>query len=117
MSDQKRVAAAFFRTAAGSEPVRDWLKELAPVDRKAIGDDLRTLEFGWPLGMPLCRPLNGWPSLWELRSRLSEGRISRVIFAFVEGRLVLLHGFIKKSPKTPQHEIKLADKRLKDLMK
>jgi phage-related protein len=103
----KKVPAVFFRTAAGREPVRDWLKSLAVPDRKVIGDDIRAVEFGWPLGMPLVRPLDG--GLHEIRTRLPSRNIARVIF-FVSGRgyLVLLHGFIKKTQKLPAADLVLA---------
>ncbi len=103
----KRAPAAFFRTAGGREVVRDWLKTLPVPDRKAIGDDVRTVEFGWPLGMPLVRPLGD--GLHEIRTRLPSRRIARVIF-FVSPRgfLVLLHGFIKTTPKLPAADLALA---------
>lgn len=102
----------FFRTAEGREPVREWLKDLPGPDRKAIGDDIRTVQFGWPLGMPLVRGLGG--GMWEVRSRL-RGRIARVLFAIYEGEAVLLHAFIKKTEQTPQLELRLARKRLGEL--
>jgi len=107
MSPLKKVPAVFFRTAAGREPVRDWLKMLAVADRKAIGDDIRAVEFGWPLGMPLARPLGD--GLHEVRTRLPSRNIARVIF-FVSRRgcLVLLHGFIKKTQKLPAADLALA---------
>lgn len=111
----KRLPAAFYRGASGSEPVRDWLKDLAPEDRKAIGEDIRTAELGWPLGMPVCRPVSGRKGLWEIRSNLPGGGIARVLCAVEAGHLVLLHGFIKKSRKAPLHELDLAERRLKEL--
>lgn len=106
----KRIHAIFFRTEAGNEPVRDWLKSLTPIeDRKQIGIDVKTVEFGWPIGMPTCRPLGG--GLYEVRSNLSSQRIARVLFyTDAKGRMVLLHGFIKKSQKTPQPDLDLARK-------
>lgn len=111
----KKVFAAFFRTAAGSEPVRDWLKdELAPADRRIVGADIATVEFGWPVGMPVCRPLG--KGLYEVRSSLSSNRIARVIFCFHADALVLLHGFIKKTQKTPKSDIEIARKRQKEIV-
>ena len=86
-----------------------------PDDRKAIGDDIRTAEFGWPLGMPLCRAIRGRSGLWEIRSLLKDGRIARVFFCAHEGSMVLLHGFIKKSQKTPPQELEIATKRMRGL--
>ena len=102
----------FFRTAEGREPVRDWLKALPAAERKAIGDDLRTMQFGWPLGMPLVRHLES--GIWEARTRLAN-RIARVLFATFEGEAVLLHGFIKKSQETPLPELRLARRRKREL--
>ena len=104
----KQVQAIFFRTGAGGEPVRDWLKGLPlEEDRKRIGEDIKTVEFGWPIGMPVCRPLGG--RLYEVRTRLAQNRIARVLFYIdKKGRMVLLHGFIKKTRKTPDEDLDLA---------
>src|SRR5580693_6468246 len=69
----KRVPAVFFRTEAGNEPVRDWLKAMTSEDRRAKGEDIRTVEYGWPIGMPTCRPLRG--GLHEVRTNLSGHRM------------------------------------------
>ena len=100
----KRIQAFFFRTAAGGEPVRDWLKALQPIeDRKRIGVDIRTVEFGWPIGMPTCRPLKD--GLYEVRTNLTHGRIARVLFYIdVQGRMVLLHGFITRKRRRKQSQ-------------
>ncbi|MFZ1770240.1 MAG: type II toxin-antitoxin system RelE/ParE family toxin [Caldilinea sp.] len=92
--------------------MREWLKSLTLENRKIIGDDLKTAQYGWSLGMPLIRKLEG--SLWEVRSRLSE-RIARVIFTVEEDTIVLLHGFIKKSQRTPLQDLQLARRRLQSL--
>lgn len=102
----------FYRTEEGREPVREWLKSLPPDERKAVGDDLRTLQFGWPLGMPLVRNLGA--GIWEVRTRLPN-RIARVLFATYEGDAVLLNGFIKKSRETPLAELRLALRRKRSL--
>jgi len=103
----KRVPAIFYRTEAGGEPVREWLKGLSPVDRKRIGEDIKTVEFGWPVGMPVCRPLGN--SVYEVRTNLAQNRIARVLFYIdKKGRMVLLHGFIKKTQKIPQEDLDLA---------
>ena len=113
----KRLPARFFENDTGRAPVRDWLLELPDKDRRAIGDDIRTAEFGWPVGMPLCRSVQGRKGLWEIRIKLAGGRVARVFFC-VHGRsMVLLHGFIKKSLKTPAHELDVAVKRMKGLEK
>jgi phage-related protein len=103
------LAVAFFRTTAGNEPVREWLKSLSREERRIIGEDIKTVQFGWPLGMPLVRKLD--KGLWEVRSRLRD-RIARVIFTTGERRMILLNGFIKKSQKTPQEDLQLAKTRL-----
>ncbi len=103
----KRVPAIFFRTEAGGEPVREWLKGLSPDDRKRIGEDIKTVEFGWPVGMPVCKPLGD--GIYEVRTSLGQNQIARVLF-YVDkkGRMVLLHGFIKKTQKTPDEDLELA---------
>jgi phage-related protein len=105
----KRLPARFYRSAGGREPVREWLKGLDAEDRKLIGEDIKDVEFSWPIGMPLVRPMGR--GLWEVRSSLARGRIARVLFCVEEKSLVLLHGFIKKTEKTPQREIDLALRR------
>ena len=107
----KRLPASFYRSDSGREPVREWLKGLEPEDRKTIGEDIKDVEFSWPIGMPLVGSLGR--ELWEVRSSLPHGRIARVIFCLERDLMVLLHGFIKKTGKTPQHDIDLALKRKK----
>jgi phage-related protein len=104
----KRVPAIFFRTDAGGEPVRDWLRGLPlSEDRKRIGADIKTVEFGWPIGMPVCRPLGD--GIYEVRTGLTQNRIARVLFYIdKKGRMVLLHGFLKKTQKTPDEDLELA---------
>jgi phage-related protein len=104
-----RLRVIFFKTSRGKEPVREWLKSLPPEDKKTLGEDIKTVQFGWPLGMPFVRKLE--PGLWEVRSILRSG-IARVIFTVDGDDLVLLHGFIKKSQKTPSDDINLARGRL-----
>ena len=109
----KKLPAAFYASASGNEPVREWLKDQSDEDRRSIGQDIATAEFGWPVGMPLCRsPGKG---LFEIRSSISNGRIARVIFAVIDERMVLLHGFVKKQQKTPKPDLELAAKRLREL--
>jgi phage-related protein len=111
--DAKRIPARFYQTPQGGEPVREWLKGLEPGARRKIGFDLKQLEYGWPVGMPLCRSLGR--GMWELRSSLPDGRIARVAFCLHRAELVLLHGFIKKTQKTPSHDIELAWQRMKGI--
>lgn len=112
---RKRVPATFYRSAAGAEPVRAWLKRLSDVDRKSIGTDVATVEFGWPVGMPVCRPLG--KGLYEVRSNLEDARIARLLFCFTGGKMVLLHGFVKKTQRTPESDLNLAAKRKKEVEK
>ena len=95
----KRLPAVFYALPSGQEPVRAWLKELEAEDRKVIGEDIKDVEFSWPIGVPLCRALG--KGLWEVRSDLPRGRIARVVFCIHDSRMVLLHAFIKKTQKTP----------------
>lgn len=115
MLKKKRLPASFFESDRGRVPVREWLLSLSSEDRKVIGDDIRTAEFSWPIGMPLCRSIKSHPGLWKIRTNLSSGRISRVFFCVHEETMVLLHGFIKKTQKTPITEINLAKRRMSGL--
>ncbi|MBF0625405.1 MAG: type II toxin-antitoxin system RelE/ParE family toxin [Magnetococcales bacterium] len=99
----------FFCTDSGNEPVRDWLRKLTVENRKAIGEDIKLTQFRWPLGMPLVRKLE--PGLWEVRSHLRNGGIARVLFTVQGHDMVLLHGFEKKSQKTPKEDLTLARSR------
>ena len=108
----QKISVVFYRTPGGAEVVRDWLRGLDEDDRSRIGQDLMRVQFRWPVGMPLCRPLGG--GLWEVRSGLASNRIARVFFCFTEDRLVALHGIIKKTQKTPQADLELAHKRRRE---
>lgn len=109
----KKITGRFYATGGGRRPVRDWLMDLSREDRRQIGIDIQRVEFGWPLGMPYCRSLG--QGLWEVRSSLSGGRIARIIFFIQNGEMVLLHGFEKKTQKTPAQDIDLALARKRDL--
>jgi len=98
---------------AGRKPVREWILELSEADRHTVGKDIQMAEFGWPIGRPHCAPLG--QGLWEGRSALGSNRIARVIFCMGDGHMILLHGFIKKTRKTPQADIDLALKRKKEV--
>ncbi|MDX1600956.1 MAG: type II toxin-antitoxin system RelE/ParE family toxin [Anaerolineales bacterium] len=113
MSSIKKLPASFYQTATGNEPVRDWLLGLDADDRRTIGIDIATAEFGWPVGMPVCRALKN--GLWEIRSNIRDGQIARVIFTVMDERMILLHGFVKKAQKIPKADLELALKRKKEL--
>lgn len=108
----RKITAEFYRTEAGTEPVRIWLKTLPLDDRQQIGRDVRKTEYGWPIGMPTCDALGD--GLWEVRSRLGE-RISRLFFCMVGSRMVLLHGIIKKSRAAPKVDLDTARNRKRNL--
>ena len=112
MNSDIRLQVVFYRTELGVEPVRDWLQGLSKIDKKIIGEDLKTVQFGWPLGMPLVRKLE--PGLWEIRIHL-DNRIARILFTVQNGLMVLLHGFIKKSQKIPASELKVGRQRMATL--
>jgi phage-related protein len=107
------IPVVFYRTASGSEPTLDWLRSLPAEDRSAIGTDLATVQFGWPLGMPLCRSLGA--GLWEVRSTLPSRRTARLLFFVAEGRIGVVHGFIKKTQKTPAADLALARQRMTEM--
>jgi len=104
----------FYRTSGGAEPVVEWLRSLSPADRRVIGTDLATVQFGWPIGMPLCRPLG--QGLWEVRSALPSRRIARLLFFVHEDRIGVVHGFIKKTQKAPAGDLDLARRRMKEML-
>ncbi len=112
MKKQIRLKVVFYQTSSGNEPVREWLKRLERPDKKTIGEDIKTVQLGWPLGMPLVRKLDD--GLWEVRSSITHG-IARVTFTVHQEQMILLHGFIKKSKKTPTSELQISKKRLKTL--
>jgi phage-related protein len=108
----QKVPLIFFRSQSGSEPVREWLMELPEADRHAIGKDLLRVQWRWPVGMPLCRPMGN--GLWEVRTDLPTKRTARVLLCLHREYLVALHGFIK-TRKTPDEYLALARKRKKEL--
>jgi phage-related protein len=111
--DLKPIPLAFWRSASGREPVREWLGTLPREEQRLVGRDMAKVQYGWPVGLPLCRSLGN--GLWEVRSSLPSGREARVLFGFHAGMLIALHGFIKKTQKTDPGELALARKRWKDL--
>jgi phage-related protein len=113
VDDGKRITVVFFKSDSGTEPVREWLKDLDREDKKIVGTDIKTVEFGWPIGMPTCRSIGD--GVWEVRSNLTRGRIARVLFCITDGFMVLLHGFIKKSQKTPKPDLDIARRRKRQL--
>ncbi|ANB78111.1 hypothetical protein AYM40_37735 (plasmid) [Paraburkholderia phytofirmans OLGA172] len=104
------LTVRFFASEIGNEPVREWLKDLAAQDKKTIGEDIKTVQIGWPLGMPLVRKMG--TDLYEVRITLPN-RIARVLFTVIGSQMVLLHGFVKKSQETPKEELDVANARLK----
>jgi phage-related protein len=107
--ERKRIAARFYRTQSGSEPV----KSLDKQDRLLIGTDITTVEYGWPIGMPVCRPMG--KGLYEVRTNLEGNRIARALFCIAEAEMILLHGFMKKSQKTHKSDLDLATDRKRKL--
>jgi len=116
MADEgaRRIPALFYRTPAGGDVVLDWLRGLDEDDRQVIGLDLMRVQYRWPVGMPLCRPLGN--GLWEVRTSLPSGRIARMLFCVRNAHIVVLSGFIKKTQKTPDDELNLARKRMKEFL-
>ncbi|MDE0316272.1 MAG: type II toxin-antitoxin system RelE/ParE family toxin [Candidatus Poribacteria bacterium] len=109
MSEQPKLRVVFFRTDTENEPAREWLRGLDKTDKQRIGVDIEKVRFRWPVSMPLVRKLE--PDLWEIRSNLPKKRIARVLFTLEDNEMVLLHGFIKKTQRTPQRDLRLARKR------
>ena len=111
----QKIPLIFFRSGKGTEPVREWLKELPEAERQAVGKDLLRAQWRWPVGMPLCRPMGD--GLWEIRTDLPTKRTARVMLCLYREHLVALHGFIKKTRATPDEDLALARKRQKELMR
>ena len=111
--DLRPIPLVFWRSATGREPVREWLSELTREDKRIIGRDIARVQFGWLVGMPLCRPLNG--GLWEVRSTLPSRREARVFIGFHSGVLIALHPIFKRTRKTPAEDLALARQRLKEV--
>jgi len=112
MNDDKMLQVVFFCTSSGREPVREWLKDLDKEDRKAIGEDIKLVQFRWPLGLPWVRKMK--PNLWEIRSNLDGRRIARIFITVRDNQIALLLGFVKTTQKTPLKELNTAISR-KDL--
>src|ERR1700694_2148771 len=112
-ADQPRkTAVVLYRTPAGTEVIRNWLRGLHEGDRNAIGQDLMRVQYRWPVGMPLCRSMGD--GLWELRSELPSNRIARLLFSAQQGKILVLHGVINKTQKTPDDDLALARKRKRE---
>jgi phage-related protein len=109
----KPIPVVFWRSATGREPVREWLNELSREDKRTIGRDIAKVQYGWPVGLPLCRPLSA--GLWEVRSSLPTKREARIFFGFHDGMLIAVHAMIKKAQKTPAEDLALARQRFKEL--
>lgn len=109
----KTLVVKFYQSITKKEPVREWLLELEPNDCKTIGTDIKTIEYSWSIGMPICKPLG--KGMYEVRSNLTDGKIGRVIFCIVGNKMILLHGFIKKTQKISDKELDLAYKRKKEV--
>ncbi len=104
--NEKSISVCFYQAESGNEPVRNWLKDLDKQDRALVGADIKTVEFGWPIGMPVCGSMG--KGLYEVRTDLPDKRISRVLFFVQDRQMILLHGFIKKTQKTPKQDLDLA---------
>ena len=112
---EKIIAVRFFKSENGNEPVRDWILTLDKEDRKIVGADIQTVEFGFPIGMPLVRKIDTKYKLWEVRSKLASDKIARVIFTIHKDCMILLHAFIKKDQKLPEKEKNIAIERRKKI--
>jgi phage-related protein len=109
----RKLPVLFYQTRGGAELVRDWLRSLDDRDQNTIGLDLMRVQFRWPVGMPLCRAMGD--GLWEMRTNLPNNRIARLLFCVTGGRILVLHGFIKKTQKTPNEELTQARRRKKEI--
>lgn len=110
MEREEPLGAAFFQSESGNQPCRDFIIALSQDDKKEIGAKIFEVQKGFPLGLPLVRKMEA--DLWEIRVNITDG-ICRIFFTIAENIMVLLHGFVKKSQKTPQNELDTARNRLK----
>ena len=113
MKSERPLSVVFYRTGAGNEPVRQWLRSLPVEERKILGTDILAVQYAWPVGKPLVDNLG--EGIWEIRSRLPN-RIARTLFAVIDEEIVLLHGFIKKQQRTPPDELALAKRRKRECL-
>jgi len=109
----KTLTVYFYKTPTGNEPVRDWLRQRTSEEKKAIGEDIKAVEYSWPVGYPQVNKLD--KDLWEIRTNLPKG-ISRVFFTIWKKYMVLLHGIIKKTQKTPKKDLDHAKKQRDKVM-
>ena len=109
----KKIEIRFYQQSNGKEPVRDWLLSLPKTHKRVIGGDLKTVEYGWPISMPVCRQMG--KGLLEVRSNLPDKTISRVFFCIIGGYMILLHAIVKKTQKTPQGDLEIARKRMREV--
>ncbi len=113
----KRIVVKFYKSNSGNEPVKEWLHTLDREDKKTIGEDIKKVELGWPIGMPLVCKFKNLTKIWEVRSDISDGCIARILFTVIDQYMVLLHGFIKKSESTPKVDKDKAVNRRKIVIK
>lgn len=111
----KKLPAIFFKTENGKEPVRDCLQGFTRSDKQAIGEDIKRVEFGWPIGMPTCEAMGD--GMFQTRTNLATNRIARVFFCVEEGHMYVLHVIVKKTPRTPPDDLELARKRRRIVLK
>ena len=112
--NKKMFEVVFFETENGRQPVREYILDLTKQDKKELGADIRSVQMGFPMGLPLVRKVVS--GLWEIRSMLKDG-ICRVFFTIAEHNIILLHAFTKKTKKIPLNELSIAKERLKDFKK
>lgn len=110
---KKKLYVYFFKNSFGKEPVRDLLMELNKEERRLVGEDIKTIEYGWPIGMPVCKSLGD--KLFEVRTNVKD-KIIRVLFCIIDDQMLLLHGFIKKTQKIPKNELEIAKRRFKEVV-
>ena len=109
---QKDFEVVFFETASGKQPVREFIWGLTKEDKKEVGADIRTVQAGFPMGLPLVKKIDS--GVWEIRSTIRDG-ICRVFFTVTGEKIVLLHAYLKKTQKIPPKELDIVKERLKEL--
>ena len=113
MEPNNRLSVVFYKTDNGNEPVREWLLSMGKKEKKRIGQEIKLVQYGWPLGMPVVKKLE--KDIWEIRIKLL-GKIVRILFTVLNDQIVLLHGFIKKTQKISKQDLDIARDRVKNMM-
>lgn len=108
-----KLSLVFWKSDQGKEPVREWLRKMDVEARKAIGDDIRYVQEKWTDGVGKPYVDGFGAGLYEVRTKYDKKQY-RVLFCIEDDTIILLHGFIKKTKKTPTADVDLGRHRQKE---